>query len=238
MKGDDLVVFIMARGGSTRVPLKNIAPIGDRIVISFTLAAVGEMLERLPRASAVLMTDSPQIEDAVRGDAHCLPGLIFHRETDDEGGDSMEWAAISRALRELDPGQQWRYAMLLGADCVSRTAETLIAAYERLRELPDPFVMVQSVMRVPTNYHSMRRVAPPPGSDWEWETTGNVSVSQSWPDEFVKNGDVHAMTTASIRRDPGRVEERISGIVTGPCLEIDTFDDLRQARMLHQAGRL
>lgn len=233
--GSDLIVFIMARGGSTRLKLKNVIPVHTRALISYTLEHVGNLQRRFPEADAVVMTDHPDVESTARSDPHFPTRCAVERQTDFEASDHREWYGIRRVLQDREAeGRFYSFVMLLGADCVFRTNTLLCDAYERIRGLADGQLMVQSAMEVPIKWHPARLVLPST-IDGEairpFPDSGGV-LSQSYQRYFALTGGVFAVRRARLEQGLESVESRINVLVTPFTHEVDTKDDLEEANLL------
>ncbi len=130
---DALLAVIPARGGSKRIPGKNIRPLGGRPLLAHTVEAA---LDSGLFARTVVSTDSPEIAElAVRAGAE-VPFIRDESLADDH-------TPVSRvtvdALRRLDPsGQTFGAVAQLMANCPLRTAEDVQASYRAFRECGAP----------------------------------------------------------------------------------------------------
>lgn len=126
---DQTIAIIPARGGSKRVPGKNIRPLAGRPLIAFTIEAA---LESGLFHRVVVSTDSDDIAAVARANGAEVPFLRSSEISDDMTPIS---AATADALDRLDPdGTQYRFVAQLMANCPLRTAGDLVSSYRQFSE--------------------------------------------------------------------------------------------------------
>lgn len=126
------VALVPARGGSQRVPGKNVHPLGGHPLIAYTLAAA----RASKRFDAVVVsTDSEQIASVARhygGELPCLrpPDLATATSPD------IEW--VRHMLGELQAGgRSFELFSILRPTSPFRTEATIRRAWDRLLSVPD-----------------------------------------------------------------------------------------------------
>ncbi|WP_109484779.1 cytidylyltransferase domain-containing protein [Occallatibacter savannae] len=120
------IAIIPARGGSKRVPGKNIRPLGGKELIGYTIeaAASSGLFERV-----VVSTDSEEIAAVAAKYGAETPFLRAREISDDVTPVS---AATADALERLDPdGSQYDFVAQLMANCPLRTAGDLVSSFEQ-----------------------------------------------------------------------------------------------------------
>jgi N-acylneuraminate cytidylyltransferase len=128
-----LLAVIPARGGSKRIPGKNIRPLGGRPLLAHSVEAA---LESRLFARTVVSTDSPEIAElAVRAGAE-VPFIRQESLADDHTPVSRVTVDV---LRRLDPlGAVFGAVAQLMANCPLRTADDVRASYQSFRESGAP----------------------------------------------------------------------------------------------------
>ena len=126
---DHRIAIIPARGGSKRVPGKNIRPFAGKPLIAYTIEAA---LESNLFHRVVVSTDSEDIAAVALTHGAEVPFLRSSEISDDVTPIS---AATADALDRLDPeGAQYQFVAQLMANCPLRTAEDLISSYKQFSE--------------------------------------------------------------------------------------------------------
>ena len=221
-----IVAVIPARGGSKRVPRKNIRPLAGLPLLQWTINAA---LESAIFASIHVSTDDDLIVNCVK------PPIQIHRrsvQTNDADCD-IQW------VKEFEP---WRYAnafAILRPTSPFRSGLTIRRAWEQFKHL---------------EVHSMRAVEPVaqhPGKMWWWSQAGDPirpvcpqrhpdgtpwhsSPTQSLPKCYVQNASLE-MAWSYVPRD----YDTISGNKIAPFFtdgyegfDINTEDDWADAEQI------
>ncbi len=122
------LAVIPARGGSKRVPGKNVRVMKGRPLIAYTVDAALEsgLFERI-----VVSTDSPEI---ARVASDCGAEVPFIRDASLADDHTPVSAVTLDVLRRLDPrGGAFGLVCQLMANCPMRTAKDIVASYEAVR---------------------------------------------------------------------------------------------------------
>lgn len=120
------IAVIPARGGSKRVPGKNVKPMFGKPLIAYTIDAAQQsgLFQRI-----VVTTDSEEIAETARRCGAEVPFLRGQNLADDVTPVS---AATVDVLVRLDPaGDVYDYACQLMANCPLRTAEDILDSYRQ-----------------------------------------------------------------------------------------------------------
>ncbi len=222
------LAVIPARGGSRRVPGKNIRPLGGRPAIAYTIdAALGSgLFERV-----VVSTDSPEIaEVAVR----CGAEVPFLREASLADDHTPVSLVTLDALERLDPaGEMYRVVAQLMANCPLRTAEDVRASYRQ-------FVSTRAAAQLSVTRYGWLN----PWWALERDPSSHVLTplfaeqltrrSQDLPELYCPTGAIWWATAEALRRHrtfhiPGRTGWEIPW---QRAVDIDTADDWRMAELL------
>lgn len=185
------LIIIPARGGSKGIPKKNIALLGGRPLIDYTIKAA---LEVAPRERIILSTDSDEIAWTAR---RCGLEVEYRRPsslaTDTAGSrevilDAMDWADSH--------GVEYDAVVLLQPTSPLRVADDISGAMALYSEVVD---MVVSVTEARSN---------PYYNCFETDSDGFLHVSkgdglytrrQDVPAAYEYNGAVYVINPASIR---------------------------------------
>ena len=135
-----VVGLIPARGASKGIPRKNLAPLGGKPLVAWTIAAALES-ERVERT--VVSTDDPEVADLAR--AHGAEVLDRPREL--AGDETPMRDVVAHAVRELEPETA---LVLLQPTSPLRTSRHVDDAIELL--LASGADAVVSVVEVPHRY--------------------------------------------------------------------------------------
>ena len=135
-----VVGLIPARGGSKGIPRKNLAPLGGKPLVAWTIeAAVGS--EHVSRT--VVSTDDPELADVARANG----AEVLDRPAELAGDETPMRDVVAHALRELAPETA---LVLLQPTSPLRTSRHVDEAVERL--LASGADAVVSVVEVPHRY--------------------------------------------------------------------------------------
>lgn len=123
------VAIIPARGGSKRIPNKNIRPLAGKPIIAYSIEAAHEsgLFERV-----VVSTDSEQIADIAQKFGGDVPFLRDKKLADDMTPVSE---ATADALHQLDPeGDMFAFVAQLMPNCPLRNAADLRDSFRQFEE--------------------------------------------------------------------------------------------------------
>lgn len=133
MAGHSCLAVIPARGGSKRIPRKNIRDFLGRPMIAYTIDAAREsgLFARV-----VVSTDDPEIADASQGAGAEVPFLRNPSLADDH---TVASQVTADALQRVDPaGTQYSYVAQLMATCPLRTAVDIQDSFRQMTETGAP----------------------------------------------------------------------------------------------------
>jgi pseudaminic acid cytidylyltransferase len=225
---DHVIAIIPARGGSKRVPGKNIRPLAGKPLIAYTIEAAlkSEIFGRV-----VVSTDSEEIADVARTNGADVPFLRSSQISDDVTPVS---AATADALERLDPdGTQYKIVAQLMANCPLRTAADLVSSCKQFSETSADAQI--SVVRYgwQNPWWAMRRDAGSFALDPLFPREMSAR-SQDLPELFCPTGAIWWGKTSVIREQrtfhiPGRTGWEISW---QHGVDIDTPEDMEFAKTL------
>ncbi|MBM4356101.1 MAG: acylneuraminate cytidylyltransferase family protein, partial [Deltaproteobacteria bacterium] len=223
---------IPARGGSRRVPRKNVRDLCGRPALAWTVDAA---LESGLFALVVVSTDSEEIALAARAAGAEVPFLREAALADDRTPSSL---VTLDALQRLDPeGTGFVRVCQLMPNCPLRTAQDIGAGYRMLLESRAEAVLSVCGFGWCNPWWAMKA-----GADGALDPLHPEALSvrsQDLPDLVAPTGAVWWATAAALRTHrtfyaPDRRGVRIP-FVNG--LDIDTWDDWRLAEALLSARR-
>ena len=226
------LAVIPARGGSKRIPGKNLVPLLGQPMLAYTLEAA---LQSALFDRVVVSTDSAEIAEAARRHGAEVPFLREARLADDFVPVS---AATVDALERLDPGDDIFAAVCqLMPNCPLRDAQDIIASCEQFERSGAEAQI--SVVRYgwQNPWWAMRR-----GEDLALEplfTEAATARSQDLPELFCPTGAVWWARAGALRREgtfhlAGRTGWEIPW---QRGVDIDTGDDLEMAVVLLSLDR-
>ena len=230
------IAVIPARGGSKRVPGKNVKPMLGKPLIAYTIEAAQQsgLFQRI-----VVSTDSEEIAETARRFGADVPFLRGKNLSDDMTPVS---AATVDVLVRLDPaGDTIDYACQLMANCPLRTAADITDSYRQFIETRADSQL--SVVRYgwQNPWWALRR-----GADFRLDPLFKKEItqrSQDLPELFCPTGAVWWAKTAVLRREGTyHISNRTGWAMPSweNALDIDTEEDwaLTEALMrLARSGR-
>jgi N-acylneuraminate cytidylyltransferase len=221
------LAVIPARGGSKRVPGKNIRPLNGRPAIAYTIEAALEsgVFERV-----IVSTDSAEIAEVAREHGADVPFVREAALADDHTPVSL---VTVNALERLDPaGERYGYVAQLMANCPLRTADDVRASWEQFAATGARSQI--SVVRFGwlNPWWAMRR-----GADHVLAPVfaSQVTVrSQDLDELYCPTGAIWWATAETLRRDRTFHVEGRTGceLPWTRGVDIDTEDDWAMAELL------
>lgn len=225
-----LIALIPARGGSKGIPRKNLAPLGGRPLIAWTIEAA---LSAGCFGKVVVSTDDEEIAAVARD---CGAEVPFLRPAEFSGDMAPALAVVQHALTALPEDRAtWDAVAYLQPTSPFRTSRQLVQAVEAFdRFRPDTLV---SVLRVPHNMVPGALMNPVAGEEGLWLETpaGQVMRRQDKAALFARNGP--AILIMSVRDITGHNQlygQRVMGFEMDRVSSLDIDDplDLDIARCL------
>ena len=221
------LAVIPARGGSKRIPKKNIRLLAGKPLLAFTIAAA---LDSALFACVVVSTDSPEIAEVAERHGAEVPYLRDPSLSNDSVPVS---AATVDALQRLDPGREiYASVCQLMPNCPLRTAADVVASYEQFVQSGADSQL--SVVRYgwQNPWWAMRREA-----DYSLAPLFEEALSQrsqDLPELFCPTGAVWWAKAEVLRREGTYHIARRSGweIPWARGVDIDNEDDWLAAELL------
>jgi CMP-N,N'-diacetyllegionaminic acid synthase len=228
------LAIVPARGGSKRLPRKNVLPLGGKPLIAWTIAAA--------RASGcfvdvLVSTDDAEIAEAARAYGALVPWLRPAEFATDTA------RSIDVVLHALDWYERERGTvtgmMLLQPTSPFRSAATIRDAAARFLELgaDAPVVGVSPAENHPAWTFSIKGSRMQPFCGWN-----SLKLrSQDLPPAYTLNGAIYVSTPARLRATQSFYAEDMHALVMLDHTEsqdIDTAEDWERAeRLLSQSAR-
>lgn len=223
-----VLAIIPARGGSKRLPGKNVRPLFGRPLIAWSIG----FARSLDWVSEVhVSTDSPEIAAIAEAHGVPVPRLRPAALATDEAG-SVDVALDVLAWYESQD-QRFDTVALLQPTSPIRFAERWTAARSLLAEGHcDAVIGVASARTHP--YLVFRRA--PDGCLSRWDPEGSrVSRAQDMPPAYAVNGALYLVSAATLREERSFFPSRTNSVVCDDPVEnidIDTPADWLQAQAL------
>lgn len=217
----DTLVVIPARGGSKRLPGKNLAKLAGRSLLAWTaeaLAAAG-----LPGERCLLTTDDPAIAAEGRRLGWLVPWL---RPAELATDTATTLDAVLHALDwwRLETGRDPDVTLLMQVTSPFRDPADVRRALDRLEAEPaiDAVISTVDLHRTPATLF-----LPTPTGLQPLGGAGQGHV-------LTPNGSFYAIRTATLRRERTFFPARLAAITMDPMrsLDIDTAADLAAAEAL------
>lgn len=229
------LIIIPARGGSKGIPGKNIAELGGRPLLAYSVEAAFETLKELGLEKEpqriILSTDSEMIAEVGRKEGLAVPFLRPAELSTDTAGSrevilhAMDWADAQEI--------SYNSVVLLQPTSPFRRAEHVIGAMQLFN--PSDADMVVSVCEATANpYYNCFETDPNSGFLHISKGDGLLTRRQDAPKAWEYNGAVYIINPQSIREMPlGKFPRRIPFEMSREdSLDIDTPLDLEIARIL------
>jgi len=231
---EPLIAIIPARGGSKRIPRKNIRPFAGRPMIEYTISAAhaSGLFDRV-----IVSTESEEIAEVARQLSAEVPFLRDPSLADDFTPVS---AVTADMLVRLDPaGDRFQGVAQLMPNCPLRTGADVIDSYKRFKETEaeSQISMVRYGWQNPwwAMLQNEKRELEP---IFKQQMTAR---SQDLPELYCPTGAIWWAQTSVLRREKTFHVERRTGweIPWQRGIDIDTLDDWEMAEALSrfaQAG--
>ena len=220
-----VLAVITARGGSKRVPQKNLRKLGKRSLLERTVeASLGSsIVDR-----TVLSSDCPKImKDAVR----CGCEVPFIRPSELATDGAMSEDVLAHAINNL-PFFDW--VLLLQPSSPFRTSDDIDLAFELTEKFNRNSCVgvtkIQSGTDLDQKYFFHGDVFAPTSHE-------NGFFEQNYREVFILNGAIYLIRTSHFLRTKKLVDANTIGIQMSAkkSLDIDTFDDLHRAAKFMEA---
>lgn len=225
-----VMALIPARGGSKGVPRKNVAPVGGRPLIAWTVVAA---LEANCFDRIIVSTDDSEIADIAKSYGAEVP---FLRPEELSGDTAPALGVIAHALVHFaNQGEFFDAVAYLQPTSPFRTAEQLAAAHGQFSAMaPDTIV---SVAKVPHNMTAGSVMRSLGSSDALWLESPNGQIMRRQDKEtlFARNGPAILIVSADDVLERGRLYgERVLGFEMDKLHSFDIDDpmDLEMAKCL------
>jgi len=225
--------LIPARGGSRRVPHKNIMLLGGKPLLQYTAEAA---LRSHYLSETILSTDDHEITEVGRV---CGLAVPFKRPDELARNDTPMLKVVQHAVRWLEAFQDYFDSIcLLRPTNPFRRPEDIDACIELLETSKADAVV--TILPVPPE-HNPRRVYFLDQSGWLHLSTDEqlpVSLRQDLPPAFHQDGSVHVTRRNVVMEDNTLYGKRLVGYPLNPgqSVNIDTPEDWARAERLLDMG--
>jgi len=224
-----ILALIPARGGSKRIPGKNIKHLGDHPLIAYSIAAAlqAETVDR-----TIVTTDAPDIARISRDYGAETPFLRPDAIAQDM---STDWEAFQHALQWLDENEGYRPDLIihLRPTVPLRPPGLIDQAVQTLLQAPSADSVRSLIPFEPTPYKMWRMaadgfikpVAEIPGLPEAYNMPG-----QKLPQAYLHSGHVDVIRWSVVMEKRSMTGQNIMPILVDPVYtgDIDTPDDWSQ----------
>jgi CMP-N-acetylneuraminic acid synthetase len=226
----ETLAVIPARGGSKRIPRKNLRSLGDDPLIAHTI-------EQADAASNVTRAIVSSEDEEIRSVAESHGGDVpFERPPELATDDATNVEVVEHALDWAESkGEGYDYVCLLQVTSPFRRPSDIDTALERLANSAAETVVTTSPFETPPFWAVESDedgfLSPYFGEEYLWSKTQTQSV----PTLRHPNGAVFAAATSAFRRESSFYTDRTAGVEMAPerSLDVDEPIDLRIARALY-----
>lgn len=223
------LAVIPARGGSKRIPRKNIRGFCGKPILAYSIAAAREsgLFDRV-----MVSTDDMEIAEVARAHGAEIPFLRPAELADDFTGTN---AVVKQAIAwHLEQGFAVKHACCLYATAPFVTAEDLRAAYQGLAESGKAYVF--SVARYPYPIQRALRLLPEGGVEM-FEPQHRSTRSQDLEPAYHDAGQFYWGTAQAFLDDlPTFAPHSLAYVLPAYRVQdIDTEEDWRRAEWLYRA---
>jgi len=221
----DTVAIIPARGGSKRIPKKNILDFDGKPMLAWTIEAAkqSELFEAI-----VVSTDSEEIaEQALKYGAE-VPGL---RESAADDMSPVSEATLASLIQMEKQGRSFETVVQLFAVCPLRTAHDIQLAYDAFQEKKVDF-LISCYKYVAMNPWWAVQLDPQGKASWVFKDS--MKRSQDLPHLFCPTGATWIANVEALKRDKSFYGEGhiFWEMDWKRAIDIDTMDDVEMALAL------
>ena len=224
------LALIPARGGSKGIPRKNLARVGNSSLVE---RAVRTALEAACFDYVLVSTDDNEIADVARTSGALVP---FLRSADASSDTASSRKVVAEVLEQfIDRGVEVGVVCLLEPTSPMRT-EDIVRRAVGMAET-DPFDGCLTLSPIDPHFHPLKQITLNDDAMAEGYISSSTLVDpprrQALIPTYIRNGLAYAVRTDSFREGSGVCGFRPFGmIVEKPVINIDTPQDLEQARKL------
>jgi len=216
-----ILAIIPARGGSVGIPNKNIVPLLDRPLLSWTIS---QALNSGVIDDVIVSTDSDDIASLARSNG----ALVVNRPSVISGNDASSEDAVIHALQVFTKDNQIKIndvtVIFLQATSPLRNADDIANAYLLFNQMGYDSLFSSSIAADLTLWNCVNDV---------WESTNfdyrHRKTRQAAPIQYVENGSIYIFEAAKVIATKNRLHGKIGNYVMEPWQvhEIDEPDDLK-----------
>lgn len=224
----DVLAVIAARGGSRALPRKNLALLGGKPLIAWTIEAA---LRSRTVSRTIVTTDDPEIADVSRRQGAEVP---FSRPPELARDETPGIAAVLHAVRWLEEHEGYRPDVVMNLQPTSplRTAEDVDLAFALLAERRADAVV--SVTPVEHHPYWMKAVDE---QGWMHDfvpLSTPILVRQELPPVYMLNGAIYLAHRTTLLRCGGWYTPRTAAYIMPleRSVDIDTAQDFALAKLL------
>lgn len=185
---------IPARGGSKSVPRKNIAPLGGKPLIAYTIDAA---LASNALADVVVSTDDAEIAQVSRAHGALVP---FERPADLATDAAESYGVVVHALEEMERlrGQPYDAVMMLQPTTPLRRAEQIARAVGMLAAAPDADGVVSVVDVEGWHPFRMKRLIGDRIVNYIEQGFEDMRPRQALPKVYIRSGAIYLIRKSAL----------------------------------------
>jgi CMP-N,N'-diacetyllegionaminic acid synthase len=224
-----VLILVTARGGSVRLPGKNLRLVGGMSLVESAVRA--GLASRVPHADVVCSTDSDEIAAAARRAGASVP---FLRPPELSTSEASSVDAVLHALDWFETYQNKRHetVILLQPTSPMRTANHIDQAYALYRTTE--CVSLASVCTAVANPYKMYRITSAQTIKKLLEQPGAASGAEEKATIYQETGAIYIVNSSELKESRSFLTERTIAFVMDrfESLDVDTEEDLLFAEHL------
>jgi len=227
MVKNKVIAIIPARGGSKRIPDKNILPLHGKPMIAYTIAAA---LNANCIDEVIVSTDSQKIADISLNFGATVP---FLRESHYDDHSTVSEATVATLSQLIKQGYEPTTVVQLMANCPNRTANDIDDAFQKFSDSKTSFQI--SCFRYgwmnPWWAHTMMDNGK---ADPLFDRETRMMRSQDQPELYCPTGAIWIADFQKLMQEKSFYgpEYSFHELAWASAIDIDDLDDLKMAKYL------
>ncbi|MHA1370874.1 MAG: acylneuraminate cytidylyltransferase family protein [Promethearchaeota archaeon] len=221
-KNNTILAVVPARGGSKGIKLKNIYPLNNRPLISYTADIIKE-LDFIDRA--IVSTDSEQIANIARYHGLDVP---FYRPENLSGDRVGDWDVLLHALLQMEKIDRKKYDIILMLQPTSPLRKTQHVKITVKKLVDNGYDSVWTISPTDSKAHPKKQLVIKDGFLHYYHPHGSdIIARQDLDPVYHRNGVAYAITRNCLIKNKNIKGEKTGFlIIDEPVSNIDTKMDI------------
>lgn len=222
-----MIIVVPARGGSKRVPRKNIYPLGGKPLLAYTLESIQQARLDVP---AYVSTE----DDEVAKLASSFKGIgLVKRPANISADTSSTESALLHVIDTVSFSNSPQWVVTLPPTSPFRTAQTIQKFIDQVRQFPERQDCLMSVTENRGDF---------------WRMSGDGSIERLFPNAprrqqereplYEENSAIYISRVAALRETGSVLGRKVVGIPISPreAFDINSPEDIKLAEAMLRAG--